>query len=63
MRNGLLDFTLTNLDCPILNYNPKRPNNTELSIVLYELLDDDFNNEVEVGFVNLPITALVNAFT
>jgi len=53
---------LTNLDCPILNYNPKRSNNIELSIVLYELRDENIKNEVEVGFVNLSVSSLVDMF-
>lgn len=62
MENGVLDFELTNLDFPLLSYNVKRSSNAELSVVLYELQENDHSAEDEIGYVNISIADLVNAF-
>lgn len=58
----MLDFESTNLDFPILNYNSKRFSNAELSIVLYELQEQDPNLEDEIGCINFGINDLINGF-
>lgn len=57
----MLNFETTNLDFALLSYNVKRPNNAELSIVLYELQEQDHTSEDEIGCINIPISELVGA--